>query len=194
MLYFYDGDLPNAQIFHRLALYESEECLRDPTFFDYDKFKYDLYVEIERKGEEAVTVTTSQLRYNSVPKTPIEVPKLYKDFNKNSICKNPNKPAFNSNYNAINSTEKRLMYKSVRNIDKFKPLFLSTNGMSPTKCFSQDEDFQEAKNILMKSPYNRNHYTHLSKDRKKLPAVSSIIVELKQLLIELIKQANIIKS
>ena len=81
------------------------------------------------------------------------------------------------------------MYKSVRGIDKFKPLFLSSDFLS-LKYNNQFERTHEVKGTLMNSPYNRNHYTHLSKDRKKLPTVTNIMVEVKKMLFELIEEAN----
>ena len=91
LLSYYMGNIEDADKFHQLSIYITQkEGTDDNMPMDYDKFKYDIWLEIEKQVEPyRKKVVTSEINFKTIPKTPLIVPKIYSNFNQENIIKSP---------------------------------------------------------------------------------------------------------
>jgi hypothetical protein len=110
MINYYMGNIEEAYKFHILSLYANHKLFESDLPVNYEKFKYDIWLEIEKKIEPRKTkkVATSTITYKDIPKTPTNVPKIYSNFSKDNI-----NPYYTLTYeNSTQSEIKRATMKS----------------------------------------------------------------------------------
>ena len=87
MINYYMGNIEEAYKFHILSLYANHKIFETDLPINYEKFKYDIWLEIEKKidPKKNKKQATGSISYKKIPKTPPNVPKLYSNFSKDNI-------------------------------------------------------------------------------------------------------------
>ena len=80
------GNIESAYQFHTLSLYANQKMFSEQLPIDYEKFKYDTWLEVEKKLDSINrNIENSPIKFRAIPPTPCTIEKLYSNFSKECI-------------------------------------------------------------------------------------------------------------